>query len=77
MVAQEEVKGVRILAPEEVRWHKPDEQRYFKDQESQKTIKKEGPGEADQLHRRVFFANLLFEGCVRSRYCQGGCARGS
>ena len=41
MVAQEEVKGVRILAPEEVRWHKPDEQRYFKDQESQKTIKKD------------------------------------
>ena len=65
MVAQEEVEGVRVLAPEEVRCHKPDGQRYFKGQESQKTIKKEWPGEADQLHRRVFFANWLFEGCVR------------
>ena len=73
MVAQEEVEAVRVLAQEEVRCHEPDEQRYFKGQEA----KKPPPGEAYQLHRRVFFANWLFEGCVRSRYCQGGCARGS
>ena len=60
MVAQEEVEGVRILAPEEVRRHKPDEQRYFKDQESQKTIKKEWPGGGRPTAQACIFCKLAF-----------------
>ena len=56
MVAQEEVKGVRILAPEEVRCIK---QRYFKDQESQKGIKKELRDRAT-TSAGVFFLQIRF-----------------
>ena len=56
MVAQEKVEGVRVLAPEEVRCHEPEEQRYFKGQESQKNLHRERPTNCTG----VFFLQIGF-----------------
>ena len=56
VVAQKEVEGVRVLAPEEVRCDEPDEQRYFKGQEGQKTF----TGRGRPTAQACFFCKLAF-----------------
>ena len=65
MVAQEQVKGVRIHAPEELRCHQASILQRPREPEEPK---KGAPGEAYQLHGRVFFLQIRF---LRVAYDQG------